>query len=418
MGIHYQAFNCKLIILYIVFIILSFCFLKQARAYDSIFIVENIKVDVTAENSVIAQNKAFDEAQKIAFGILAKRMVEEAQVNSVATPNALTISSLIKDYEVTDEKLSAVRYIGTYTFRFREAAVSKFFSVSGVKFTDKSSQTLLVLPIFQKHGKNMLWSEHNIWFKAWGRSNNFGGLVPIEVPIGDLMDIADIDESNVLSYERLKLDRMLGRYDAKEAAIMIAIPDAKLANIEDENAKITGNMRVSIYRTDRAMAEHVRDINIKSKPDESLAQFYDRAVSQAYSALQKDWKRKTLASAAQSKIFKVRGHFKNIKQWLRLRKNIENIADGGVSILSMQKNSAKLSFKYRGDEQQLRSDLAKSGIYLQQEQRQIMGNSYNQNDIIYDLRFGSKSGRSSQQNFYNAIVPAAGENANSDVLTF
>ncbi len=386
MGIHYQAFNCKLIILYITFIVLGVCYSGQVLAYDSLFTVKNVEVDVTSENSVSAQNEAFNKAQIIAFRILAKRMVEEAQVESVATPNSLTISSLIKDYEVTDESLSAVRYVGTYIFRFREAAVSKFFSVSGVQFTDKSSKPLLILPIFQKDGKNMLWSEGNIWMQAWGRSQNSGGLVPVEVPIGDLMDISDVDESNALSYERLKLDRMLGRYNAKEAAIMIAVPDINLAGVSNGNSKAIGKMRVSIYRTDRARAEHVRDINVKASSRETLGQLYDRAVSLAYKALQNDWKNKTLSSASQGQVFIVQSYFKNIKQWMRTRKALENLSGvANISIVSMSKKSAVMSLKFRGDEKYLRDTLSRSNMYL--GQGRAVDNS---SKILYDIGFGRK----------------------------
>lgn len=393
MGIPYQAINCKRIIFTVGFIFLCWFNIGQAKAYDSLFVVEGVKVDVTAGNSVAAQNQAFDEAQNKAFGILAQRMVVEAQVASVATPNALTISSLVKDYEITQEQLSAVRYVGTYTFRFREAAVSKFFSVSGVTFTDVGSKTLLILPVFQRDGRNMIWSEGNLWMDSWSSAKLSGGLVPVEVPIGDLMDIGDIDEDQALSYERRKLDRMLARYDATEAAIMIAVPDKMLSDIRNEGDQAVGRLRISIYRTDRANAEHVQDIFLVSNGQESVKGIYDRGVSRAYEALQKDWKRKTLASAAQSQTFHVRVPLAKINQWVEVRRALTDIIGlSDISILSMKKIEARLSFKFRGDIAHLRDALSRSNMSLGQgypngSVHKFTDNQRGAPEMMYDLTY-------------------------------
>ncbi len=398
MGIHYQAFNCKFII---TLIILSFMGLGQANADDELFTVGNVKVDVTADNSVLAQNKAFEEAQNKAFEILAKRMVAEAQVKSVATPNSLTISSLVKDYEVTDEKLSAVRYIGTYIFRFRAAAVSKFFSVSGVTYTDTSSEPLLILPILQKDGNNILWSEENIWMKAWGRSQNLVGIIPVEIPMGDLMDVSDIDGSNVLSYERLKLDNMVRRYNSKSAIILIATPD--------NNAEA---ITIAIYDAGGFRAEHIGNINIIVNPEETTKQLYDRAVLQVYSNLQKGFKTKSSSVDVKFKKFKVRSYFKNINQWKNLHKDLSNIEGlDNLSIVSMKRKSAILFFDFKGDADNLREVLSRSNIELGR------GDTSTAFDIIYDLRIRHRAGISGQW-YNNQVEPAANEQTNDGVFTF
>lgn len=423
MGIPYQENNCKRIIITVGFIFLCWLNMGQAMAYDSLFVVEGVKVDVTAGNSVAAQNKAFDEAQNRAFSILAQRMVVEAQAASVSTPNALTISSLVKDYEVTDEQLSAVRYVGTYTFRFREAAVSKFFSVSGVTFTNVGSKTLLILPVFQRDGRNMIWSEGNLWMTSWSNATLSSGLVPVEVPIGDLMDIADIDEDQALSYERRKLDRMLGRYDAAEAAIMIAVPDKTLSDIRNAGQKAVGRLRISIYRTDRASAEHVQDIFLVADGQETLKGIYDRGVLNAYTALQKDWKRKTLASAAQSQVFHIRVPFANIKQWVQVRQALTKISGlNDLSVLSMKKVEARLSFKYRGDIKHLRDGLSRSNMSLGQGYPNGSAHKFTDNqrgspEMMYDLTYRGAP-KIQPNNFYRSTENTSNTENSGAVHTF
>lgn len=423
MGIPYQAINCKRIIFTVVFIFLCWLNIGQAMAYDSLFVVQGVKVDVTAGNSVAAQNQAFDEAQNKAFRTLAQRMVVEAQAASVSTPNALTISSLVKDYEVTDEQVSAVRYVGTYTFRFREAAVSKFFSVSGVTFTNVGSKTLLILPVFQRDGRNMIWSEGNLWMDSWSNATLSSGLVPVEVPIGDLMDMADIDEDQALSYERRKLDRMLGRYDAMEAAIMIAVPDKTLSGMNYNSGAALGRLRISIYRTDRANAEHVQDIFLESDGQETVKGIYDRGVASAYEALQKDWKRKTLASAAQSQLFYVRVPLANVKQWVQVRQALTNISGlDDLSVLSMKKVEVRLSFKYRGDIKHLRDDVSRASMSLGQgypngSAHKFTENQRNAPEMIYDLTYRGAP-KIQSNSFYRGVENAPATENTGMVHTF
>ena len=410
MGIHHKAINCKLILFWVYFIS-AFIFTSQAaKAYSSIFVVEGVEVDVTAESSVTAQNQAFKEAQVKAFNILAKRMVDDAQAASLPAPDALTISSLMKDYEVTNEQLSAVRYVGTYTFRFREKAVSDYFSVSGVSFTDTGSKTLLVLPVFQRHGKNTIWSENNIWLQSWSNTRLSSGLVPVEVPIGDLADIADIDDNNALSYNRRNLDRMLERYNASEAAVMIAVPDMVLLGVENGGDTAKGRLRISVYRTDRAAAEHVQDIELEANGDESRDELYERAVRQANAVLQKDWKNKTLASFADTQDYKVYTTFRTVKQWSTIRQGL--LTTSGLSnfkVVSLKKNSAMLEFSYRGDVARLRNSLKSDAL--------ILGDAYqNGDDIIYELKYGYK--KSGNAKYKAKPKDAANNNDSKSVHTF
>lgn len=414
MGIPHKNMNCKLIIFSLYFILSMATIASKSFAYDSIFVVEGVEVDETAQDSVTAQDKAFEQAQLKAFNILSQRMVDDQHAKKVKTPDSLTISSLIKDYEVTNEKLSAIRYVGTYTFRFREKEVSNYFAISGVSFTNISSDALLVLPVLQRHGKNTIWSEDNIWLQSWSAKNLSGGLVPIEVPIGDLADIADIADESALTYNRRNLDRMLRRYGASEATVMVAVPDLPLLQSQNGSDLAKGAMRISVYRTDRARAEHVKDINIQANGSETRNALYARAVDEAYSALQKDWKAKTLVDAGQTQNYTVLVSFKTIKQWSNIRQAL--LTTHGLSkfqVKSLKKNEAVLSFSYFGDEQRLREALSRDAL--------ILGDAYQiPSGTVYDLKYGyRKKGKSDHSSGYSyqAVEPASGEEQ-SQIHTF
>lgn len=351
-----------------------------AQSAANPFTVEDVQVDVTAESSVAARDKAFEEAQKKAFKMLADRLVSEGKISGYRTPDPITLASMIKDFEVTNEKISTVRYVGTYTIRFREQAVKKYFSLSSLSMADNSSssagtgstqqtamQTLLVLP-FYRVGQNMkVWQDGNLWLQAWGRDLSAGAL-PVEVPIGDLMDIADIGETEGVSFNPNGLARMLKRYDATDAAIIVAAADDRLAAVGSDSSPAAGTLTLTFYRTDRRRAEAVQELALAPNPGETRAQFFGRAVTTAYAALNRDWKARTIKTVSgPSRMYIVRVSIRSISQWVKVQQELKNTSGiSQMSVLSIKPREAFVRFSFGGDPSSLRQSLASSGLVLGQ----------------------------------------------------
>lgn len=359
----------------------------QVRAQESPLTVENVQVDVTAENSVAAQDKAFQEAQLKAFKMLADRLVSEGRISGYRTPDPITIGSMIKDYEVTNEKVSAVRYVGTYTVRFREAAVRKYFALGAMDLAQARTQgsltvgavpgadpqqqetrkSLLVLPFYKIGSTLRVWQESNIWLQSWGRDLRAGAL-PVEVPIGDLMDVADIGETQGVSFNPSGLARMRARYNAGDAAIIVAAPDDRLAAVSGDDAPASGALTLTFFRTDRNKAEAVQELALSPSPGESRKQFFARAVASAYAELNNDWKAKTLTRpAGPAQMYIVHVPVRSISQWVKVQQALRGTEGlSQMSVLSLKPREAFVRFSFAGDANILRDALARRGLDLGQ----------------------------------------------------
>ena len=87
------------------FLILCFLlFSPAAYAQTSLYTIQSVEVDVTAENAIKARQQAFETAQQKAFKVLVERMAEDGVPENIKNPPLSTISRLIQDYEVTKEK--------------------------------------------------------------------------------------------------------------------------------------------------------------------------------------------------------------------------------------------------------------------------------------------------------------------------
>jgi hypothetical protein len=350
---------------------LCFCLLVFfpliAYASDPIFTIEDVKVDVTAENAIAAREKAFNQAQVKAFEELTTRMIPDADLSTTQTPAPNIISTMIKDFELTNEQLSSVRYVGTYTFRFKDRDVRRYFSQKGNAITDVSSNTLLVLPFMRKGANTILWTPGNQWMQAWNRVPSLNGLVPMEVPLGDIADVRDIGDSQALSYDPDKLERLLTRYNAQEAVIAIANPDAALVQLTHPNAVAQGRVELEIYRTDRRFPELVQQVNVASDGVLTTSQLYDRGVTMVRGALQRDWKaRTTVAPQPQLQAVNVVVPIKSLGEWIAIRERLNNISSlNGIELESLMPTQANIKLTYRGGQERLALTLAQAGMEIE-----------------------------------------------------
>jgi len=316
---------------------------------NELFTVKNVRVDATAENAITARNKAFEDAQLKAFDMLAKRMLEEGGSQNYNKPDADTISTLIKDYEVTKEKLSAVRYIGTYTFTFNENGVRRIFQDSGQAYTTVQSKPLLVLPYYKRGNTTKIWSENNVWMQAWARSKGRSTLLPLVVPLGDVYDIGDLAANESLSYNPDNMRRMLARYEATDAVMIRAAADQHLSLVDVPNQPATGTLTIEIFQTDQGHAIFMDNIVFTAKPDQTLSQMMDEAVKKTKSLLQSNWKKKTQTRASQKSSLQANVPIAGLADWSDMQ---SRLASSGliqnIILKSLSSREAQIQIDYQG----------------------------------------------------------------------
>ena len=344
-------------------------------AAEDVFTVSGVKVDVTAENAVAAREKAFGEAQVAAFKALALRILGDEAAKTYTAPPVADISTMIQDFEITDERLSAVEYIGTYTFRFDGPSIRRQFNMEHMG-QNMATRPVLVLPFYQIGSRISLWQESNPNLSAWSRSNAQGGLVQIRVPLGDIRDIADVGDDQALTYRRDGLYQILERYNASEAIVLIAVPGPADA------ADVPTDISTMIYRTDRDRPEYVQTIKTNPDANSTAAQLYDKAVREVRAALQRDWKSEgagayaytatpqanadgSMPEAAAGNIMTVRAQFSTMQQWIETRQAIRRVPGLiGMKVRSVTPREAVVELEYAGDEVALKSALTQQDLVL------------------------------------------------------
>jgi len=389
----FEAFRTVLRVIFIMFLSMgALATFSQAQAATMLFIVEDVKVDVTAENAMTARNQAFEKAQIKAFETLAGRMLSEEELQEFPMPEVPVISTLIKDFEVTEERLSSVRYVGTYTFRFKEREVQQYFGDQGVRFSGVGSKPLLILPFYQHYQQTVLWSPYNAWLGAWNDAEEESGILPIRVPLGDLSDVRDLGGKDALTYEEKGLRNMLERYDTGEAALILAIPNEELSAAQSGAEPVSGSLSIHLYRTDRQSPEYVQSINMRARGGISRDEFYEDAVEKVKRTLQRDWKSRTSTSTSENNRLQVRVRFASLEEWAATQRVLNRVPGVNETVIkTLSPAQAVVDLLFQGSEQRLRLALQQSDMVLSTPKintnsfRQGWGQRQQALPLVYDL---------------------------------
>lgn len=393
--------NVKRVLGWFLILLLLVAPISAARAAEDVFTVSGVKVDVKAENAVAAREKAFVEAQVAAFRALAEQLRGEAQMAGYTPPPLTVIAPMIQDFEITNERLSAVQYIGTYTFRFDGGAVRNHFHVpiqqsaspygDDVYAQDDMTQPVmggadgaaagpvLVLPFYKMGAYTVLWQDPNPWMQAWSRQNHLGGPVPAVAPIGDIPDVADIGDNEALTYNTVNLVGMLSRYGASEAVILIATPGPV------DSAGVPTDLQVMMYRTDHAVPEFSQLVTVMPDMNSTADGLYDKAVRQVKVAMQGGWRARppvippavvasqsaypTLPATAIGmgpvQSVGLRVSFATMQQWIETRqalRRVQGLSD--MKVKSVTPREAQVELQFSGDENRLRMMMAQADMVL------------------------------------------------------
>ena len=334
----------------------------QRDREKDVFTVAGIEVDVTAKSASAARKQAFDNARRKAFEKLLGRLVGENEVARIDLPSLQKIGGFIKNYGIDNEQVSKVRYKAQYGFTFNREAVRNFLSSRGITYSETKGAPLLVLPFFQQGTQLNLWRGYNPWLSVWSDAPVLDGLLPLEIPIGDLSDVRRINGDNALTYGPEDLQKMLDRYEAREAVLLIAAfnegpPPQSL------DAPAYTPLTIYIYRTDNKAPQFVRSLFLRPDSGASLRDLLKRGMREVAGFLRKDWKQQTAVQPGQREKIEAVVRFSGLAEWLAMQKRLRTL--GGVDSLdirSLSADRARLALGYRGTMRQFGRTLRREGL--------------------------------------------------------
>ena len=270
---------------------LVMCLAMPVAAQDPLYVVEGIEVDVTDENAVKAREEAFNAAQLKGYEVLIARILDEQARADFTMPELDYISSVVQDYEVTDEQVAPTRYKGVYKITFSPDAVAAQGMTNGNMAGGQviGNGNILMLPFYDvgtgsgygggygnSAGRYVLWRA-NPFMAAWVRTQaqktpQYGILNRFVLPRGDVQDVQIIKGHEGTQINPINVKSLQTRYNAAQAVLLTG----RIAptHYGEQNAII------DIYDVMPSGVVPLRQISVRGFRGEAVDQLLNRAVQQ------------------------------------------------------------------------------------------------------------------------------------------
>ena len=326
-----------------------------AGAQD-IFTVTGVHVDERAETAAAARESALEIGQRKAFEEVVARLTLPEDRAGLAMPDTSTITNMVRDFGVSNEKTSSVRYIADMTVRFKDDELRRYLRFRDISFAELQSKPVMIVPVYRTNNYVSLWDDPNPWREVWSRNIATSGLVPIKAPIGDLTDISTISAEQAENGAMERLGQLARRYGADVAVVA--------------SAEVTGpqggeTVNVSVTRYDPTGAPQIFGVQEKTQAGETLSETLVRAAKSVQDQLADGWKRANLVNYGTGGNLMVFIPITGLGDWAGIEKKLVGLPVVRNSrVVAMSKREVQLSLDYVGSTNQLQTALNQQNLSL------------------------------------------------------
>jgi len=329
------------------------------HAAVDMFEVRDVPVDATAESAAAARDQALADGQREAFYRLLNRLTLAEHHHLLPNLDAAAISTYVRDFSVSGEKTSNVRYLARVHVRFKEPDIRSLLNEFGLPFAETPSKPALILPVLKRGSQAALWRDPNPWRQAWSTKPLPTAPVPLLMPVGDLDDIGSVTVEQAMAGDLVALSRIAARYGAGAAIVAradLAAIGAPHIDLIVTRVSVTGETSTVTRRVEAASGETVDTV-------------LGRATDEAARMIEEDWKQKNLMRFDEGGILAVTVPLQSLDHWLDVRQRLRGIAViDRTELILLSREEALLNIHYLGTTSQLSRALAQSDLILVESQ--------------------------------------------------
>ena len=332
--------------------------LAQDAGVSEVFIARGVAVDVTAQTAEEARERAIRQARVQALEAVLRRMTRGSDRDRLIELSAGAGEHLVQDFAIDNERISSVRYLANFTYRFNPGEVRRLLQRAGIPYAETESKPVLILPLLRRGDDLRLWEDTNPWRDAWEAMPERTGLVSMVVPFGDLADIAALSAAQAAELDAMRLGDIAGRYDAGDSIVITA--DVWLDDLQA--SPVANVVAVRVGAATRAPLT----IRITGTTNEPIGTFLERAALAAATAIEDDWIQANLLRFDQRQQMAVTVAVESVAEWVAVRSVLDRIAVVAEwRVATLRNNAVELELVYIGAEDQLQQALAQSDLVLE-----------------------------------------------------
>ena len=380
--------------------LLALCITLSAGAVkaDSIYTVRDLAVDTSAESAAEARSVALANGQQRALERLLRRLVLAEDQVLLPVLETTQIAALVDGYEINKELVSSIRYRANIIVYFNKDLVRKLLQQRKIRFAETRSNDVLVVPVFDAGGGANLWFEPSDWRTAWLARPANEGLIPLILPLGDVMDMAAIEAAEALAPSHEALLGLAERYGTQEVVVALAFLDLPDPAVEDDldvdaagvsdasdaplgDAAETGLsnsrrvrgpvegaiLQLTIHRVGATTQSTTSEL-LRGAQSESMESLLARAVQRVVAHVESDWKQANMLRFGRENEMHIMVPLNSLADWVETRRRLRELAVVvSVDLATLSRGQANVLLRYFGEKEQLMLGLAQSNLALNLE---------------------------------------------------
>jgi len=152
----------------------------------------------------------------------------------VGTLNKNNAYDSFSEMNATFERMTSSSYMAKIDFCFNHEKIKTILNRMGIYYTESYSPRYLIIPILIDGKSISIW-QNDEWFSAWESMPEKLGLTKFSYLSGDLIDEHMIDTASYTKKDYKNLGKILSRYNAAEAYLVIVELTKGQYNIKIQN---------------------------------------------------------------------------------------------------------------------------------------------------------------------------------------
>ena len=168
-----------------------------------------------------------------------------------------------------------------------------------------------------------------------------------------------------MNFDSLKLSRLVERYEAGEAVILVARADEHLSLVDHPNQPATGALNITMYRTDHGYSQAVDQFSIPAQPDQTLSELMNVAVSKTQKKLTTSWKSRTATQTSEASSLDAIVPIQSLADWTDIQRNLGRThIITKITLKSLTPKAARITLDFQGTPQRLSLALDQVNLIL------------------------------------------------------
>ncbi len=339
-------------------------------ARDSIYIVRDVPIEVTAKRASTARLEAYSAGQKKALYMLFERLIPAS--SKMRLPMDFTdadVAGLVKSIRVepNSEEVTGGTYRAKLVVEFKPQAVRYYLQRKAIRVTEQKSPPILLLPIIYDKDKPELWSEDDQWKQVLYDKARQSKLVQFVLPLGDLEDRRSVTVTDALSGNMVSLAGFLRRYRAKDL-VVVSIRFLDQQEGESKKTKKKKNYKraeIIVKRFDRDGVIGAKQAIVRASAVKSDDHLQRKASIHVVQLLREAWKRRVVQKSTDEQTVKAYVAFSSADEWGGIRKKLMQTPGLKLAeVSSLSGVSASVVLRFPGSISDLNEHLRKHALEL------------------------------------------------------